>query len=165
MNLQAWNGYSWVEGNTPNKRDPSGRCLQADICDALRGSGVTALVEAGCINTIVDGQESCCGPDATLWLFLELANHYTYAGAMPLEVGPGFIGDATTVGDMWDNGFITWDNDIQRRIASVWQLMAYGLAVDYANLDYRNLQQRSAAVDSCHSHVNWRCEENNSLGQ
>jgi hypothetical protein len=66
---------------------------------------------------------------------------------------------------MWDNGFITWDNDIQRRIASVWQLMAYGLAVDYANLDYRNLQQRSAAVDSCHSHVNWRCEENTSLGQ
>lgn len=113
----------------------------------------------------MDGEESCCGPDATLWLFQELANHYTYAASMSLEVGPGFIADGNSVGDIWDNGVIAWDNDIQRRIAAVWQLMAYGLAVDYANLDYRDLQRRSAAVDTCNSQVRWRCEENRGLGQ
>lgn len=69
------NGYSWVEGNVVNATDASGQCIDNSVCRQLRqnGGSIRQLIAAGCIDS---EQRSCCGPDATEWIYGEIANHF-----------------------------------------------------------------------------------------
>ena len=40
------NGYSWVEGNVPNAVDPTGECLQSDVCASITDMAIR--VALGC---------------------------------------------------------------------------------------------------------------------
>ena len=131
------NGYSWVEGNVPNAVDPSGRCVDETICEEIRRNpnNFTIVEVLGCLQVT----SSCCGPDATEWMYRELYNHMRYAASSEdFDV-------MTNTRDLGDYEPLFNDNPWERSFELV-RLAIYGLAVDYGYVDYVDVAGESWAM-------------------
>ena len=140
------NGYSWVEGNSINATDPSGKCMETTVCDQLQRTGcsVRELLRHGCIS-LVDEPEECCGPVADDW-FRRVVNenllydggavNYPIFGAMSFETLGAIFGGEDTFGLA----------EHVLREQPIYRYATYGLVLRTALIDYRAMAQMEQGI-------------------